>query len=220
MLVISTSLVALSMIRYIYSILKWKTKPNIVWWLLYQIATLCVLIWAYEIGSMTTVALTLVFSVTQLIVIILSFRYGFVKFTGTENFCFGISMIFLLFWIIAKHDPDLITALHMTERGLDISLMTANTLIEIMGAVVIFTKLYYYPETEDSYAWLLSWLGGLTAIVAANSLAYEDLLYPVYLFTTNLAIWLLCFRKKPRWRLIHIFTYLERLVGTNWRSKE
>ncbi len=44
MLVISVVLTTLSMIRYIYSIIKGKTKPNIVGWLLYQIATICVLI--------------------------------------------------------------------------------------------------------------------------------------------------------------------------------
>jgi hypothetical protein len=217
MLVLSTVLVAASMIRYIYSILGGKTKPNIVGWLLYQIATICVLIGAYELGSVTTIALTLVFSVTQLIVIILSFRYGFVRFSGLESFYFGFSMVVLLFWIVARHDSALMSALHLTERGLDIALITANTLIECMGAIAIFTKLYHHPETEDHHAWLLSWLGGLAAIIAANSLAYEDLLYPVYLFTTNLAIWLLCFRRKPRGRFKVLFEKLEKVVGGGWR---
>jgi hypothetical protein len=75
MLILSTVLVAASMIRYIYSILRGKTKPNMAGWLLYQIATICVLIGAYEIGSITTIALTLVFSITQFIVIVLSFKH-------------------------------------------------------------------------------------------------------------------------------------------------
>jgi hypothetical protein len=49
--------------------------------------------------------------------------------------------------------------LHITEREVDIALITANTFIEMMGAVAIFTKLYHYPETEDAQAWLLSWVG-------------------------------------------------------------
>lgn len=218
MLVVSVVLTTLSMVRYIYSILKGKTKPNIVGWLLYQIATICVLIGAYELESTTTIALTLVFSISQFIVIILSFRYGFVRFSGSESLYFGISMVFLLFWIIAKHDPELLTTLHMTERWLDISLITANTLIEVMGAIAIFTKLYHHPETEDAHAWLLSWIGWLAGIIAANSLLYEDLLYPVYLFTTNFAIWLLCFRKKPRHRFAWLFRVVEKVVGKNWRS--
>jgi hypothetical protein len=217
MLILSTVLVALSMIRYIYSILEGHTKPNIVGWLLYQIATICVLIGAYELGSTTTIALTLVFAVTQLIVIVLSFRYGFVRFSGLESVYFSISMIVLLFWIIAKHDPSLMSALSLTDRWLDIALITANTFIECMGAVAIFTKLYHHPETEDHHAWLLSWTWGLAGIIAANSLAYEDLIYPIYLFTTNLAIWLLCFRRKPKWRLIKIFGWIERVVGRGWR---
>jgi hypothetical protein len=217
MLVVSTVLVALSMIRYIYSILEGKTKPNVVGWLLYQIATICVLIGAYELDSITTIALTLVFAVTQLVVIILSFRHGFVRFTGLESFYFGFSMVVLLFWIVARHDPVLMSTLHLTERSLDIALITANTLIECMGAMAIFTKLYHHPETEDHHAWLLSWLGGLAGIIAANSLAYEDLLYPTYLFVTNLAIWLLCFRRKPRWRFLAFFRFLEKMVWSGWR---
>jgi hypothetical protein len=129
-----------------------------------------------------------------------------------------ISMLFLMFWAFAKHSPEFMRLFHMTDRGLDISLITANTMIEVMGAIAIFTKLYHYPETEDHHAWLLSWLGGLAGIIAANSLAYEDLIYPVYLFVTNLAIWLLCFRRKPKWRFIRIFGWIGKIVGTNWRA--
>ena len=217
MLVISTTLITLSMVRYIWSILDGRTKPNVVWWLLYQIATICVLIWAYELWSITTIALTLVFSISQLIVIVLSFRHGFVRFTGLENIYFSISMICLLFWIVANHNTEILGALNMTERGLDISLITANTFIEVMGAIAIFTKLYHHPETEDHHAWLLSWLGWLCAIIAANSTAYEDLLYPIYLFVTNFAIWMLCFRKHPRGRFRVFFENVEKVVGKNWR---
>ena len=216
-LILSTVCVAASMIRYIYSILEGKTKPNIVWWLLYQIATICVLIGAYELGSITTIILTIVFAITQFIVIVLSFRHGFVKFTGLESFYFSISMLCLLFWIVASHNPSLLEVLHITEREVDIALITANTFIEMMGAVAIFTKLYHYPETEDAQAWLLSWVGWLLAIIAANSLSYEDLLYPVYLFTSNFAIWLLCFRRKPRGKFRHLFGMVERVVGKSWR---
>lgn len=217
MLGLSTVLVTISMWRYIWSIVHGKTKPNIVGWLLYQIATICVLIGAYELWSTPTILLTLVFAISQLIVIVLSFRYGFVQFSRIEWLYFGISMMFLIFWIVAKHDPIVLEMFHLTDRWLDISLITANTFIEVMGAIAIFTKLYHHPETEDAHAWLLSWLGWLLAIVWANSLAYEDLLYPVYLFTTNLAIWLLCFRKRPRHRFEKFFAIVERIVGKSWR---
>lgn len=218
MLGISVVLTTLSMVRYIYSITDGRTKPNMAWWLLYQIATICVLIGAYEIGSITTIVLTLVFSISQFIVIILSFRYGYVKFSRVEVVYFSISMLFLFFWAFAKHNPEFMRVYHLTDRWLDISLMTANTMIEVMWAIAIFTKLYHHPETEDSNAWLLAWLGWLTGIIAANSLAYEDLLYPIYLFTTNLAIWLLCFRKKPRHRFAWVFHITEKLVGKSWRG--
>jgi hypothetical protein len=88
------------MFRYIYSILKGRTKPNLVGWLLYQIATLCILISSYELGSVPTIMLSLAFAVTQLIFIILSFRYGFTRMERAEAVYFGISMVSLIMWVI------------------------------------------------------------------------------------------------------------------------
>lgn len=219
-LILSTVLVYASMFRYIYSILKWRTKPNLVWWLLYQIATICILISSYELGSIPTIMLSLAFAITQLIVIVLSFRYGFTRIDRSEALYFGISMLSLIFWAIASHSGELLKTLHFTERWLAISVLTANTLIEIMWALAIFTKLYKHPETEDSLSWLLGWLAGLASIVAVTSYTYEDLLYPTYILVTNIAIWLLCFRKRPKWRFIHVFGWVEKIVGSNWRGKE
>ena len=209
-----------SMFRYIYSILQWRTKPNLVGWLLYQIATICILISSYELGSLPTIMLSLAFAITQLFVIILSFRYGFTRIDRVEWLYFGISMISLIFWAIASHSPSLLTALHFTDKGVAIFVLTTNTLIEIMWALAIFTKLYRHPETEDTISWLLGWLAGLFSLLAVTSYTYEDLLYPTYILITNIAIWLLCFRKKPKWRFNHLFILIERIVGRNWRGKE
>lgn len=219
-LILSTILVYSSMFRYIYSILKGHTKPNLVGWLLYQIATICILISSYELGSTPTIMLSLAFAVTQLIVIILSFRYGFTRIDRVESLYFGVSMISLIFWAIASHSIELLTALHFTERWVAVFVLTTNTLIEVMGALAIFTKLYKYPETEDATSWLLWWLAGLFALLAVTSYTYEDLLYPSYILVTNIAIWLLCFRKKPRFRLTHVFHWVEKIVGRNWRWRE
>ena len=131
-LIASTILVYASMFRYIYSILKGNTKPNLIGWLLYQIATLCILLSSYELGSIPTIMLSLAFAITQLIVIILSFRYGFTKMERVEAVYFGISMISLIFWVIGTHSPELMKALDLSERGLAIFVLTTNTIIEIM----------------------------------------------------------------------------------------
>jgi hypothetical protein len=219
-LILSAILVYASMFRYIYSIIRGKTKPNVVGWLLYEIATICILISAYELRSTPTIMLALAFAMTQLVVIILAFRYGFARMDRVEGVYFGISMLSLVFWIIARHSPDLVVWLGMTDRGLAIFLLTTNTLIDAMGATAIFTKLYKHPETEDQLAWMLGWLSWLSAVIAVNVWTFEDLIYPIYLFLSNLAIYLLCFRKRPRWRMIHVFGWVERIVGTNWRGKE
>jgi hypothetical protein len=165
-LILSALLVYGSMFRYIYSIIYGSTRPNVVGWLLYEIATLCILISSYELGSIPTIMLSLAFAITQLIVIVLAFRYGFARMDRVEGAYFGISMLSLMFWVIARHSPELALSIGMTDRGLAIFLLTTNTLIDAMGAIAIFTKLYKHPGTEDRLAWLLGGLSGFFAIIA------------------------------------------------------
>ncbi len=87
-LILSMILVYASMFRYIYSIVRGKTKPNVVGWLLYEIATICILISSYELGSTPTIMLSLAFAMTQLVVIVLAFRYGFARMDRVEAFYF------------------------------------------------------------------------------------------------------------------------------------
>jgi len=218
MIALSAVLSAVSMWRYIWSVVQGHSRPNLAGWLLYQIATVCVLIWAYQLGSMGTVILTAIFAISQFIVILLSFRYGFVQFTRAESVYFGISIAVLIFWIVGQFYPEIPNALGISERGLSLILISTNVFIEIMGALAIFTKLYYHPWSEDVHAWLLAWLGGLFGVIWAHSSAFEDLIYPIYLFTTNIAIWLLCFRKKPKRRFYWLFGYVEKIVWKNWRE--
>lgn len=214
----STILVYASMFRYIYSIIKWNTRPNLIGWLLYQIATICILISSYELGSLPTIMLSLAFAITQLIVIILSFRYGFTRINRVEGIYFGISMISLIFWAIATHSDGLLKMLHFTERWVAIFVLTTNTFIEIMWAIAIFTKLYQHPETEDQIAWLLWWIAWLFSLFAVTAFTYEAVLYPAYILITNFAIWLLCFRKKPRHRFVRFFLFIQKFVGKSWRE--
>jgi len=215
-LVSSTLLVIVSMARYIYSIIQWTTKPNLVGWALYQIATICVLLSALDLWSLPTIALTSAFAVSQFIVILLSFKYGYVKCSRVEWFFFGLSIVCLILWIILTNRPDYLNAMNMNEHDADIILLSVNTLIEVMGAFAIFIKLYHHPGTEDSVSWLLGWISWLLALFAVDSFIYENVLYPLYLVVTNLAIWLLCFRESPQWRALWIARFMMRF---SWESR-
>lgn len=197
---ISTVLVVISMVRYIYSIIHGTTKPNLIGWALYQIATICVLLSAIDLKSLPTIALAATFSISQFIVIVLSFRYGYIKFSKIEGLLFAISLICFMLWIFVRYNPAYLDMIHFSRHDADIILLTVNTFIEVMGAIAIFIKLYHHPGTEDSASWLLGWVSGVFALLAVSAITYENILYPLYLVITNCAIWLLCFRNSPRWR--------------------
>lgn len=215
---ISAVLIFASSFRYMHSIIIWTTNPNVVGWILYQIATICVFVSSYELGTMSTIVASLAYGINQLIIIGLAFYYGYAKINRIEWVYFGISMISLLWWLILTHSPDIFVGHHFDALKIALIVLIINTFIDMMWAVSIFTKLYKHPETEDSIAWFLAFLSGLFSIIAIDEFSMEEFIYPVYLILSNLAIWLLCFRKKPRHRFTKLFNFIEQISGKSWRE--
>lgn len=215
---ISAILIFASSFRYMHSIIVGKTKPNVVWWILYQIATICVLVSSYELGAMSTIVASLAYGINQLIIIWLAFYYGYAKINRVEWIYFGISMISLIVWLTLTHSPDVFSGHHFNALKISLIILIVNTLIDMMWAVSIFTKLYKHPETEDSMAWFLAFISGIFSFLAIEELTTEELVYPIYLILSNLAIWLLCFRKIPKHRFSKIFDFMERISGKSWRE--
>jgi hypothetical protein len=67
-------------------------------------------------------------------------------------------------------------------------------------------------------AWFLAFLSGLFSFLAIDELSAEEFIYPLYLVVSNLAIWLLCFRKIPKHRFAKLFNFVERISGKSWRD--
>lgn len=215
---ISAILIFASSFRYMHSIIVWKTKPNVVGWILYQIATICVLVSSYELGAMSTIVASLAYGINQLIIIGLAFYFGYAKINRIEGVYFGISMLSLLAWMILTHSPDVFSGHHFNALKISLIVLIINTFIDMMWAVSIFTKLYKHPETEDSMAWFLAFVSWLFSFLAIEELSTEELVYPIYLILSNLAIWLLCFRKIPKHRFAKLFDFMERISGKSWRD--
>lgn len=148
--IISTIIIFVSSFRYMHSIIRGETKPNLVGWLLYELATICVLISAYELDSMSTIAAALAYAINQLFIIILAFQYGYAKINKVEVFYFTISLFSLIVWVVFSHFPHVIGEFEFDEKRVALIVLFTNTLIDAMGAVSIFTKLYKEPETEDT----------------------------------------------------------------------
>ena len=154
---------------------------------------------------MSTIVASMTYGINQLIIIGLAFYYGYAKVDRIEGVYFGISFISLLGWIVLTHSPDVFHGHHFNILQISLTVLIINTFIDMMGSVSIFTKLYKHPETEDSIAWFLAFLSGIFSLLAIEEISTEEFIYPTYLVISNLAIWLLCFRKIPKYRFTRLF---------------
>lgn len=213
---ISVLLIFFSTAIYIRAIITHKTLPNIVWWWLYELSTLAVLLSSWELGSMSTILASGAYAISQFLTIILALKYGFSKIHKTDFIYFGISFVSLSIWGLFALKPELSDALGLAPHMVAVIVLGTNTLVDLMGAVSIFTKLYLIPESEDASAWFVAFLSGFFSLLAVETYTFHDLVYPVYLFISNLAIWLLCFRRKPQFRFRIFFkSLIGRIIPTN-----
>mgnify|MGYP001601706808 FL=1 len=66
--------------------------------------------------------------------------------------------------------------------------MYLTIIIDALGAWLTVAKAYEHPESETMITWALSGIGGFFAIFAIQTLNFELLSYPLYIFVINFAV--------------------------------
>jgi hypothetical protein len=171
--VIASILCFLYFVPYIISILKGKTRPNRAsWWIWVTLGVfLCIF---YDRSDPGTTLWALAAPVIgQLIVAILSLKYGEGGWNRFDRFCLagaGISLI--LRW----------------QSNSDFAAMIFLIAIDVLAALPTIKKSYLEPETEDLLTWGLYSIGSLLNLFTINTWSVEKAIWPVYVFLVNTII--------------------------------
>jgi hypothetical protein len=160
-------------VPYIISILKGKTRPNRAsWWIWVTLGVfLCIFYDNSEPG--TTLWALAAPVIGQLIIAILSLKYGEGGWSRFDRFCLagaGISLI--LRW----------------QSNSDFAAMIFLIAIDILAALPTIKKSYLEPETEDLLTWSLYSIGSLLNLFTINIWSIEKATWPLYVFFVNTII--------------------------------
>ena len=169
--------------RYIYSILKGKTKPSFVAFLIFTIEMSVILFASYSLGAHDSLLLVGTFTILHFITMLLSLKYGYVEFSRLNIFCLLMSFLGVMLWVLTDNPWYA---------------LLLNILVDMLGYLVITRKLTLCPGTEDSFAWGMGIVAYSLNLVLISTWIPEE-----YLFSLSNVFWcsivlLLSFRKKPK----------------------
>jgi hypothetical protein len=139
--ILSTALAVYCIIPYILAILKGKTKPHQLSWLVFVIMGGIVFFSQYFSGGRESVLISLIFFVGSFIVFLLSLKRG-VRDTSRWDkvlFLFALSTIFV--WFLTRSNE---VAIWLT------------LLIDVFATSMIILKVKSEPHSEDPYPWMLA----------------------------------------------------------------
>ncbi len=172
-------------VPYIISILKGKTRPSRTTWFIWTILSTVISFSLYFSGAWQTIWLPICGGIGQGIVAILSIKYGEGGWTRFDRFCLSCVAIGLVLWW--QFNAPLVSLL-------------LNILVDIFGVLPTIKKTYYEPETEDMLTWALYLIGSSFNLLAVESISFQFLVFPIYIFSVNAIMVGLILRPKLRIR--------------------
>ena len=155
--------------RYIYSILRGKTRPSFVAFFIFFTEMTIIFASAYSLGARESLPLIGTFVSLHLITLLLSIKYGFIHFSRFNVVCLALSFLGLFLWWQSQN------AWYA---------LIFNILVDVLGYVVIIRKLKLYPDTEDARAWSISLMAYVVSLFALTVWIPEE-----YLFSMSNVFW-------------------------------
>lgn len=171
-------------ILYVRSIIRGETKPNKATWWIWAFMGAVVGLSYYFSGAENTIWVPIVEFLGPFLIALLSIRYGEGGFDNkTDIMCFIGALLSIILWIIFKNPV--------------IALVT-NLLIDSFALIPTIRKSYLRPEGENFSAWLGTVFADGLNLFAVEKFTFAILIYPIYMFVSDLIILLILFFKKNK----------------------
>lgn len=161
---ISALFVVLSSIPYIIDILRKKTKPHRVTWLIYTVLSSIAFFSQLAKGATDSLWLSGFITIDVTLCFLLSLKYGVGGVAKKDIVVFLFAALGLVAWYLTN---EAAIALYIV------------ILIDMAGSYLTLEKAYKQPETETFIMWFFSAIAAFFAMLAVGSLNIILLSYPL-----------------------------------------
>lgn len=173
-------------VPYLITLFQGKTQPNRASWWIWGTLGLILGVSYYSSGARDTMWVPAIYAICQMLIAILSLKYGKGGWNRFDRACLSAAGISLFLWWY--FNSPLIA-------------IFINLAIDSLGALPTLKKSYYEPETEDLLSWALFFTANTLNLFAVEHWSAELLAYPLYLFCLSGTIVTLLLRPKIRVKL-------------------
>ena len=138
---LSTALAIYSTVPYVQSILKRKTKPHQLSWLVFTIMNGIVFFSQYFAGGRASVLISLAFFAGSTLIFLLSLKYGVHNSSKWDKALFVFALLTIVVWLITKNNA---LAIWLT------------LLIDLAATTMTILKIKSDPYSEEPFPWLIA----------------------------------------------------------------
>jgi NADH:ubiquinone oxidoreductase subunit 2 (subunit N) len=171
--IISAILILIASPPYIFDIIKRKTKPERITWLIFSVLGVIAFVSQTLLGASWSLLFSGIDTLASILIFCLSLEYGMGGYTRLD-----------------------ITALIIAATGVTIAIFVNQPIISLLGVILAdvsgvaltIKKTYEDPKSETTITWLLIGTASLFGIFSIKSFVVGVLLYPTYLTIANYAI--------------------------------
>jgi len=157
-------------VPYILDVVKRKTRPNIVTWVIWTVLI--------GIGAAALFAnhddnaawLLVGDAVATFAVVIVGFKYGTAKLDRFDLVCFIGAIVGVLLWLV--FDSPIIA-------------IVATIVIDLVGTIPTVRHSYRHPEEETSITFALGAIATIFTLLSLSEYAFSAWIYPAYLLCSN-----------------------------------
>lgn len=168
---------------YIRDIIRGKTKPNLVTWIIWTLAPFIGTFLQLKAGAGLSVLPVFMAGFTPLLVLIVASikRNSVWKITTFDIICGILSIISLVLWLITKNT--------------DISLLFA-ILADGLAAVPTLVKAWKYPDTETALGYIPGVINNAIGLLIITNWSFSIYSFGIYFIIMNASIIFCIYRKK------------------------
>ena len=172
---VSGLLIWLPLVLYIYSIVKWETKPHIYTRFLYLVITLIICViqmqndWGY--WSIALIVMTFFCFIT----FVLSFKYWSCDIVRSDKVFLFLGLIGIVFWVFVENDLYAVIVL---------------IIVDLIATLPTIRKTYFEPTSENKYVYALEIFWLFFSILSLWDVNLLNSLYIFFLLLINIVIFL------------------------------
>jgi hypothetical protein len=171
-----------SFFPYLKSILNGKTKPSAASWWTWTLISFVSVISSWAGGAPWQVLLLPSWlCVSELIISILSMKYGDKKWDSFNKISIGGAIVGILLWVVT---------------GNPLLALGFSILADLFASIPNFRHVFFNPEQEDRFAWTLGWMAAFFEILAVSKWTFAASGWAIYFILNMTTVLFFLYRKR------------------------